>query len=183
MTLSFTKPIGIVEVFLENQWSLVQPLPKKFYDIKFSLHKHKVYLLGGFGQDHNTIYWCEVRNLVTTCRKTRGRNALKTPPPLWSRFNIPVQCSSLASFGQQMVAIGTVIGVDYTQAFGHFSKEKCWVTVGEMPVDLRNTASIAISERELVVIGVDQECQEVSQRERKIFVATLGGKGGCMQLM
>jgi hypothetical protein len=165
-------PCGNVEVFLENQWSTVQALPKKFYDIKFSIHNAKIYLMGGFGQDHNIIYWCEVKDLVNTGKVVLEKKS--KPPSLWSRFAIPNKCSSLASFGQQLVAIGIVAGIDNTKVIAHYPKNKAWVGVGDMPLELRNTVSIVLSQNNvLVVMGVDEEAQRIGKR--KIFTATIGG--------
>lgn len=167
---------GLVEVLLENHWSSVQALPKKFYDIKFTLHCSKIYLLGGFGQDHNMIYWCDVKALVVACKESRDSREKKAPkpPPLWSRFSIPNKCSSLASYGQQLVAIGLVMGIDWTKILAHFPKNKSWVGVGDMPVDLRNTVSLVLPHHVLVVMGVDEEAQKIGKR--KVFKATLGGE-------
>lgn len=166
---------GIVEVLLEQQWSTVQPLPKKFYDIKFTLHYTKIYLMGGFGQDHNMIYWCDVKALVATCKDTREKKS--KPLPLWSRFGIPYKCSSLASYGQQLIAIGLIMGIDCTRILAHFPKNKTWVCVGDMPVELRNTVSLVLPEQALVVMGVDEEAQKIGKR--KVFKATLGGEQVC----
>lgn len=168
------QPSGVVEVFLEQDWSIVQPLPKKFYDIKFTLHSGKIYLLGGFGQDHNVIYWCDVKSLASTCMEAREKK--EKPATLWSRFSIPTRCSCLASFGQQLIAIGLVMGIDCSQVMAHFSKNKSWVNVSDMPVELRNAVCIVLPGQQLVVIGVDEETQKISKR--KIFKATLGGKKG-----
>lgn len=165
-------PSGIVEVLLEQQWSTVQALPRKFYDIKFTLHSTKIYLLGGFGQDHNMIYWCDVRALVATCKEARDKKS--KPTPLWSRFSIPNKCSSLASYGQQLVAIGLIMGIDCTRILAHFPKNKIWVGVGDMPLELRNTVSLVLPEHVLVVMGVDEEAQKIAKR--KVFKATLGGE-------
>lgn len=168
-------PSGNVEVFLEQQWSSVQALPKKFYDIKFTIHCAKIYLLGGFGQDHNMIYWCDVKALVITCKESLEKKS--KPSPLWSRFAIPNKCSSLASYGQQLVAIGMMAGIDHTKVIAHFPRNKTWVGVGDMSLELRNTVSLVLPNNVLVVLGVDEEAQKIGKR--KIFRATLGGKKKC----
>lgn len=165
-------PCGYVEVYVDQQWSAVQSLPKKFYDIKFTLHGSKIYLLGGFGQDHNMIYWCDVKTLVSTSKEALEKNC--KPPPLWSRFAIP-RCSSLVSYGQQLVAIGTMGGIDYTKILAHFTSNKMWVGVGAMPLELRNTVSVVLPQKnELVVMGLDEEAQRI--HKRKVFKATLASK-------
>lgn len=166
-------PSGSVEVYLEHNWSTVQALPRKFYDIKFTLHYTKIYLMGGFGQDYSMIYWCDVKAMVSTCKEAREKTS--KPPPLWSRFSIPNKCSSLSSYGQQLVAIGMVAGIDHAKVLAHFSKSKSWVGVADMPLELRNTASLVLPKQQvLVVMGVDEEAQKIGKR--KIFKATLGGE-------
>ena len=165
-------PCGNVEVFLDNQWSAVQSLPKKFYDIKFTVHSAKIYLLGGFGQDHNMMYWCDMKTLVSTSKEALEKNC--KPPPLWSRFTIP-KCSSLVSYGQQLVAIGTLGGLDQTTVLAHFASNKVWVSVGAMPLELRNTVSVVLPKKnELVVIGLDEEAQRI--QKRKVFKAAISSE-------
>lgn len=172
-------PSGNVEVLVEQQWATVQALPKKFYDIKFTIHSAKIYLLGGFGQDHNMIYWCDMKSLVSICKESLEKDSTK-PSPLWSRFAIPNKCSSLASYGQQLVAIGMVAGIDHTKIIAHFPTNKTWVGVGDMSLELRNTVSLVLPNKVLVVIGVDEEAQRIGKR--KIFTATLEGRKSSYRL-
>ena len=41
--------LDTVEVLVEGQWSAVQPLPGKCYDLKSAVHKGRLYFMGGDG--------------------------------------------------------------------------------------------------------------------------------------
>ena len=164
-------PTGLVEVFVNDEWATVQPLPKRCYDIKFTLHYGKIYLLGGYGQDSNFVYWSDIKSVIEA-----PKEALVKGPKvsLWGKFDLPLQCSNATSFGQQLITMGLEVGIDHTKIHARFPHKKVWVHVGNIPADLRNIYTIVLPTHEMVVIGVDSDSQK--NRKRRVFKATLKSK-------
>lgn len=160
----------IVEMFLGGQWSTLQTLPRRCYDIKFTIHSGTLFMMGGFGQDNTIVYWSRINSILSFSKDCRGKNQQS----LWKRFSIPLMCSSLASFGKQLIFVGIKIGVDCTKILAHLSLSNTWAHVGDMPIELRNTFSIVLPTQELVVIGVD-ESTLIRQNKRRVFKVSLTG--------
>ncbi len=161
-------PTSLVEVFVDEQWSAVQPLPKRCYDIKFTIHYGKMYLLGGYGQDNNFVYWSDVKSIINAPKEPRTKGPKVS---LWGKFNLPLQCSNTASFGQQLITMGMEVGIDCTKIHARFPLKKMWVHVGNIPADLRNIYTAVLPTHEMVVIGVDRDSQK--KRKRRVFKASL----------
>ena len=161
-------PTGLVEVYVDGEWAAVQPLPKRCYDIKFTIHYGKIYLLGGYGQDSNFVYWSDVHSIINAPKEHRTKGPKVS---LWGRFELPLQCSNTASFGQQLITMGVELGIDCTKIHARFPPKKVWVHVGNIPADLRNIYTTILPTREMVVIGVDRDTQK--KKKRRVFKASL----------
>lgn len=169
-------PSTVVEVFAKNAWSSLQSLPKRCYDLKFSCHNDVLHVMGGYGQDTSFMYWCKVQSIQQVA-KTKDKKF-----HLWNRFNLPLLSSCSASFGQQLIVFGILIGLDCTKIYAHQSGRRSWVHVGNMPIELRNIFSINLHKQHLVVIGVDEDSQK--RRKRRVFKLSLRGeKQSCIVLV
>lgn len=161
-------PTGNVEVFVEDEWTAIQSIPKRCYDIKFNIYYGKIYLLGGYGQDSTFVYWTDVKSILNVVKEARP----KTPKSaIWGKFDLPLPCSNTVSFGQQFITIGTEVGIDNTKIHARYPPKKTWVHVGNIPADLRNIYSVLVSSKEMVMIGTDNESQK--KRIRRVFKASL----------
>ena len=84
--------VDIVEIYIQDQWATVQPLPKKCSLIMSTVHNGKIYLMGGFGQDKD-VYYCEIESLL----KIQLQN-------LWGQFEVPYENYSYpVSFRQELL--------------------------------------------------------------------------------
>lgn len=165
-------PSVTVEILKEGKWSSTKSIPRRCYDIKFGLHNQKLYLIGGYGQDNTLIQWCNVKTLIASCGHAQVHGKPDSP---WNQLDLPLPCSSLASFGEHLVAIGMLTGVDPTGILAcYLPLKEVWVRVGFMPAELRNTYSVVLSTGELVVIGVDKNSQQSGSR--RVLKASLISK-------
>lgn len=162
-------PSTVVEVLVNDQWTSLQSLPKRCYDIKFSSHNGILHLMGGYGQDTTFMYWCKISSIQQVAQNREGKKF-----QLWNRFNLPLLCSCSASFGQQLIVLGILIGLDCTKIYAHLSGKRAWVHVGNMPSELRNIFSINFHTQHLVVIGADEDSHK--RRKRKVFKLSLKGE-------
>ena len=159
--------LDIVEVYNGQEWFIVEPLPCQCSHLKSTLHEGKYYLCGGNHQGTD-IYSCNPKLLVKSCKQSTS-----SITPLWNKFQVPLKHSSLASFGQHLVAIGgkqLVISPDIV-ALSPFSQ--LWILVGKMPIALHSCASIGLPSGELVVIGGHTETTHCA----RVYKAKIRGKG------
>ena len=133
--------LDTVEVLVQDQWSAVQPLPRKCSRMKSALYNGKLYFMGGDRQDHD-IYYCEVNS-----------HSLSQ----WSQFRGPSvsENSSPASFGQQLIAISG------SKIHAHSSLTQSWVNVGETPSDVHYAAPVVLPAGQLVVVDTNFGKSEV----------------------
>ena len=110
-------PTGVVEVFVDNEWTSVQPLPKRCYDIKFTIHYEKIYILGGYGQDSNFVYWSDVKSVIKASKEPHTKSSKVS---LWGKFDLPLLCSNTVSFGQQFMTMGIEMGIDSTKIHARY---------------------------------------------------------------
>ena len=162
--------LDTVEVFTGKEWCTVEPLPQGCCYHKCPLHGGKYYLFGGYPQ--NIAYCCDIKSILKSCEQS-GIN--KAPFPVWSQFEFPLEYSSLASFGQQLISIAGITNDSYRSPdiFSLSPPSQSWVHVGKLPIALDSAASIVLPTGGLVVIGGDPGGESYSAR---VFKATLRGE-------
>ena len=170
--------LDTVEVFTGKEWCTVDPLPQNCCYHKCALHGGKYYLCGGYPQ--NIAYCCDIKSILKSCEQS---SINKAPFPVWSQFEFPLEHSSLASFGQQLISIGGITNDRYRSIspyiFAFSSPSQSWVHVGKLPIALDRAASIILPKGELVVIGGDT----IASYSASVFKATLRGEGITLEVI
>ena len=163
-------PCALVEIFKDDMWHTVDSIPRRCYDVKFSVHNEVLYLMGGSGQDNPRMYWCR----VTALRRMTEKGEEMKKFMLWNRATLPLLCSCPVSFGQNLLVFGVVIGLDCTKVYAFSHQKRCWVHVGNLPSEIRNICAVNLHSESLMVIGVDEESRK--QNKRKVFKLSLKGR-------
>ena len=149
--------LNTVEVFVQEEWSVVQPLPLQCFSIKCTIHGGILYLLGGYKQD-NFVFYCKLDSLLSS---------LQSNDTLWKTSRVPLYNSSCETFHHHLLSVGgsffsSSSSSDIIHAYSPLSKS--WLHVS-------STASAVISTGQLVVIGgrtISLGC--------KVFKASLKGE-------
>ena len=129
-------PVNVVEALIEGQWRRLQPLPEPCWNMTSTLHNGKWYLSSWLKH----MFCCNLESTLVG--------------PVWSKIDSDVDYQSIASFGQQLIAIARVT-TSSIHVLSPFTQS--WVHVGDMPEELVHSFSIVLPTRELVVIGKRSE--------------------------
>ena len=170
-TASGGNKVNVVEILKDNEWSSVQPLPKACSGLKSTLHKGRLYLMGGWGQGPS-VFHCKLESLLNEDHTQEMSHS----SGLWSELQIHLENSSPSSFANQLIATGGMLSGAYSSVC---SSEICaysphtlsWLHVGKLPMELHNTATIVLPTGELVVLGG----VSTSNRSNRVFKASLKG--------
>lgn len=123
-THSTVDSTGHVEVFDGHFWMIVQSLPMACRCMKSALH-NRMWCLGGGEEQGSEVFRATVQSIVDSTRQP-------TQPQVWTRLPpIPHQICGIASFGQQLVAIGG--RPDNTMISAYFPPNQSWVHVEDTP--------------------------------------------------
>lgn len=145
--------LNVVEVLSENQWSVIQPLPKKCWRMESVLHDGRVYFMGGEGQGHDVYSYDTnfLSNSLTCCNRFRALQKYYYP----------------ASFGQQLIAMefGSSIRA-------HSFPTQSWVWIGDAPCVELGAPPIVLPTGQLLIIEHNLHISVYS----RIFKASLQGK-------
>ena len=157
--------LNTVEVFVQEEWSFVQPLPCQCCSIKCNIHDGILYLMGGYGQD-NSVFYCKLDSLLSS---------LQSNDALWKTSQVPLYCSSCVTFHHNLVSVGgdspsKMYSSSDIHAYSPFTRS--WLHVEDLPTRLDSTTSTVISTGELVVIGGRSTMLSLSC---KVFKASLKG--------
>lgn len=128
--------VDIVEIFVNKQWSTVQPLPTSCFRMCHAVHDGILYF--GF---KNSILYCYLSLLLANTEKFQ-----------WSQLELPFEDSSLISMGQQLVAIGGN-NKKSTEIYVVVPSTSSWVHIGSLPVAMSRSTSEMLPTGELMVIG------------------------------
>ena len=156
--------LNTVEVFVQEEWSIVQPLPLQCFFIKCNIHDGILYLMGGYGQD-NSVFYCKLDSLLSS---------LPSNDTLWETSQVPLYYSSCVTFHHHLVSVGgdspsKMYSSSDIHAYSPLTQS--WLYVGDLPIELNYTTSTVISTGELVVIG-----EETTSFSCKVFKASLKGE-------
>lgn len=160
--------VDTVEVFSQEQWTTVQPLPIKCRHMKSTLRNGKLYFLGGYPQEY-TVCYSNVTSLTDF-----SQTDVKKPMQLWDQFEVPLRYTGAALFGQQLIMIA---GYDSEKSFfskiiAHSPHSQHCVHVGDIPMKLDCVSAVVFPTGDLLVIG-GWGAQGYSDR---VFKATLRGE-------
>lgn len=118
--------VTIVEVLLNEEWFTVQPFPRATLPLPRSfIHNGTLIITGAWSM----CLCCRVESLLASCFQSQGDGIELSSCDLWNRFYYDpyIQISSLYSFGQQLVGIGSA-GVLMLCPSTH-----TWLKLGELP--------------------------------------------------
>ena len=140
--------LNTVEVFVQEEWSFVQPLPRKCSSVNSTIHDGILYLMGGYEQIY--AFYCNLNSLLSS---------LQSNDTLWKTFAVPLYFSSCVTFHHHLVSVGgsssspSSLSSSSSNIHVYSPLTRSWLQLGDLPIELNSTASTVISTGELVVIG------------------------------
>ena len=159
--------VNVVEILKDNEWSSIQPLPKACSHLKSTLHKGRLYLMGGYLQGRS-VFHCKLESLLNEDYTQEVSHSIG----LWSELQIHLQRSSPSSFANQLISIGGEINsVRSSEICAYSPHTLSWLHVGDLPIKLHSTATIVLPTGEFVVLGG----LSILGWSNKVFKASLKG--------
>ena len=142
--------VNVVEILKDNEWSSVQPLPKACSSLKSTLHKGRLYLMGGLKQGPS-VFHCKLESLLNEDHTQEMSHS----SGLWSELQIHLERSSPSSFANQLISTGGHLSnaVRSSEICAYSPHTLSWLHVGNLPIELVSTATIVLPTGELVVLG------------------------------
>ena len=161
------KRVNVVEILKDNEWSSAQPLPKACYGLKSTLHKGRLYLMGGLGQGPS-VFHCKLESLLNE----DYTQEMSHSSGLWSELQIHLEWSFPSSFANQLISTGGLLsGARSSEICAYSPHTLSWLHVGDLPIELSSTTTIVLPTGELVVLGG----VSASGRSNRVFKASLKG--------
>lgn len=147
--------INTVEIFIKEQWSIINPLPQPCSWMTRTLHDGVLY----FGYEYSA-FCCNIDVLVYE-------------PIIWSEITLPLKYSNLVSIGKNLIAIG---GQNTVKEGNHGSSDiyalvpssQSWVHVDDLPTEIFYSDTVVLPTGRLMVTS--------GQNMGAIFEASLQGK-------
>ena len=155
----------IVEVFDGRSWSTAQSLPQRCAYMKSVVYNGVWYVCGGLGQDCE-VYSAPLQSIVESTQDTQSTVWTKLPPT-------PHIISSIAIFGQQLLAIGGGWSSPTSAVHAFSPHSQSWPHVGDLPVAIHSTCSLTLPNGELMTLGGTTGTGQLSDR---VFIGQLRGK-------
>ena len=142
--------VNVVEILKDNEWSSVQPLPKACSHLKSTLHKGRLYLMGGWGQGPS-VFHCKLESFLNDYYTQE----MSDSSGLWSELQIHLKYSSPSSFANQLISTGGLIsnGARSSEICAYSPHTLSWLHMGDLPIELDCTSTIVLPTGELVVLG------------------------------
>ena len=156
--------VNVVEILKDNEWSSVQPLPEACSSFKSTLHKGRLYLMGGWRQGPS-VFHCKLESLLNEDHTQEMSHSIG----LWSELQIHLEFSSPSSFANQLISTGG--GARSSEICAYSPHTLSWLHVGNFPIGLSSTATIVLPTGELVVLGG----WGASGSSKRVFKASLKG--------
>ena len=136
--------LGVVEVYNGKQWVTTDPLRKRCYFMKSTLHDGFLYLMGG-GYQSRSVFQCSLQSLTQYS---------PTKQSLWHRIqDAPYDYCSASSFGRALVAVGGQGNGKQKSLHMYDPLTQSWVLTGEMPEAVDSTCTVTLPSGEMLVIG------------------------------
>ena len=160
--------VNVVEILKDNEWSSVQPLPKACSSLKSTLHKGRLYLMGGLKQGYS-VFHCKLESLLNEDHTQEMSHS----SGLWSELQIHFKLSSPSSFANQLISTGgdLISGTCSSEICAYSPHTLSWLHMGDLPIELNSTATIVLPTGELVVLGG----WGASKWSNRVFKASLKG--------
>ena len=146
--------LNVVEVFNGSHWSLAQPLPMSYRDLKSAILDQHWYLMGGNGPHGNNkkaVHYASLDSLLASCQPSETSQ----PSSVWKRLtDAPYPLSSTAVFGGRLVAVGGgEVSSLSSSIYAYSFQTNSWIHVGDMPFAASNICSVVLPTGELMVMG------------------------------
>lgn len=124
-----------VEILREEQWSVVEPVPKcNFYDrLKCVCHRD-VFFVAGEGSAYGKIYYCYLNSLLAAPAIVPGEEPTTN---LWKQLDCRIRKFGIASFGGYLV-----VWTDHEHFYAYSPFSQSWTCVGDLPCSLFHTLMI-----------------------------------------
>lgn len=117
------KEVSTVDILVNGQWFTVQTVPRQRQIYKCTLHDCRLFV-----DTRVAVYQCDLKSAILSHTHQGNGNEPSSYPP-WSELALPVPNLTLASLGQQLIAIGGE-SIYVHQAMGG---DQSWVCVGCSP--------------------------------------------------
>ena len=137
----------IVEFYNSHHWAKARCLPKPCWLMKSTVLNGCWYLMGG-GKQGKEVYYASLDSLVASSQPSE-----KPLPSVWKRLtDVPHECSSLAVFGNRLIAVGGGL-FSYSSFIHAYSPGTQSWQHADVPVELKGTCTAVLTTGELMVIG------------------------------
>ena len=114
--------LNTVEVLMENQWSIVDPLLiEGGQNVQSALHGQEFYFLGG-GENHYFLYTTTFDSLISECRERRHTGRSRQAGRLWKQLVAHDSDVSLASYSSRLISISLQCSI-----YAYSSMSQSWV--------------------------------------------------------
>lgn len=161
-----------VEVLVEDQWSVIEPLPFPYCGVRYCFHNGNLILTVGEDDEPQGVMWrhmyCKLESLVVACTQS-PTTALESRSTLWKQYLSNE--TQFTSFG------GLLFCSCHGQMLVHSPTAQSWVHVDEPSFDIRSLALALAPTGELVVITSKTDYTDDSHTDYyDLCKATIKGK-------
>ena len=159
-------PSDVVEVLVGEQWTTVDPIPKRCYASSLILHDENLYFMAGTGPG-GYIITCKCNSLISSCGD--AENNSPTSGALWSEFEAPTYLAILVSFGQRLISIDV-----HSTITAYSSMSRSWVEVYSKGSSLAyGNVGVVLSTREFMVVGLNFGAYRVKLSGERYVVSVI----------
>ena len=151
-------PLNTVEVFVQGEWSVVQPLPHKYFSLQYTIHDGILYLIK---EQDKSVFYCKLDSLLSSLSNDT----------LWKTSQVPLYSSSYMTFHRHLLSLGGYFlspnpqfTLPSSDIHAYSPITQSWQLVGNLPVKGTTTSSTVIPTGILVISGY------------KVFKASLIGE-------
>ena len=147
--------LGILQIFNGYHWAQTRSPPLPYYDIKSAILDGVWYLAPGPEEEEQKVYYALLDSLIATCHSTDILNCETS----WRSLPVvPCKFSSLAVFGNRLIAVGRNIGGPSSPSsaiHAYSPSTKSWVHVANLSIGWYTTCCVIVHHplEELMVVG------------------------------
>lgn len=154
-------PLNSVEIYNGHQWAPADQLPRACWHMKSVIFKGCLYLMGGVKQGQK-VFFIEMEHLIANCTPIVESTSSSEPADsTWKKItSIPLERSSLATFGGCLVAIGggdlfSPTSKMYAYAPGPAANIQLWIHIGsgDLPTNLIGVSTVSLPSGDLMAFG------------------------------
>ncbi len=98
----FSSLNGVVSVLLGDSWHMGHTLPIPFWNVQFTCHNDRLYLMGGTNMGP-TMYSCTIASLISSCEDSSSITDSDTP--VWQEDRLDFSLGTAVSFLSRLVFI------------------------------------------------------------------------------